>query len=564
VTVEVLRAHLVEERGIPERRIAVATGTQRELEGVDLFAPDCPIDFIVTVEALREGWDCSFAYVFCTTQNIRSSRDMEQLLGRVLRLPYARSRRAPELNRAYAHVCGTGTVQVAGELVDRLVGMGFEELEAAALVQPGEDDLFGGGDGGGAMSEPAPVQTAFEIPAAVAESLRQTFGGLLPEGVTLEISDPDAVPQVQITGILSIATVDAVIQAAPKRERPDLTRQLERHQARAEVAQAPAQRRLEFGPLPRLAVPVQGEWQLLEPDLLTELAPLSLAGAPADLPGFAREDDDKPFLIDLDRGQLRIAVEHPQDRIDLDRGEDAMPRAELIRLLDRAIRRDTLLQPETIAWIGRVLDGLAARGIDLNHCARHLNRLAEQLARRLAGLANIERKQAFQLALLEGPSGARLSDRHAFRFEPERYPARWLFQGRYQFGKHFYPRPGELDPDLTAEETACAIEIDRLDAVRFWVRNLERQPLTSFWLPTSTDRFYPDFVLRLNDERLLSVEYKGGDRFSNDDSREKRDIGTVWAAASAGRCLFAMITDRKTVGRPVAEQLRSVIEAGRT
>lgn len=569
ITVEVLRAHLIEAHRIAERRLAVATGTQRELEGVDLFAPDCPIDFIITVEALREGWDCSFAYVFCTVQNIRSSRDMEQLLGRVLRLPYARERRAPELNRAYAHVCGSGSVQVASELVDRLVSMGFEEFEAASAVQPGTDDLFGdrdSNDGGNAVAEPPQVQSAFEIPAAVAEQLRRSFGEWMPEGVTLDPPAPDteAPPVVRVTGLLAPATVDAVVDAVPKRHRPELSRQLERHQTRAQIALAPAQRRLDFGPLPRLALPVQGELQLLEPDLLAELAPLSLAAAPADLPGFTREDDEKPFLIDLDRGQLRIAVEHPNYRLDLDSGTDAMPRAELIRLLDLAIRRKSLLQADTIAWIGRVLDGLSARGIDLNYCARHTNRLAEALAQRLKTLVDSQRRQTFQHSLLDGSAGLCLSEHHAFRFDPERYPAHWWFEGRYHFEKHFYPRPGELDSDLNTEETACAVAIDRLDAVRFWVRNLERQPLTSFWLPTATDRFYPDFVLRLNDERLLAVEYKGGDRFSNDDSREKRDIGAVWAAASGGRCLFAMVTDARIAGCPVEQQLQRAIAQSST
>lgn len=133
----------------------------------------------------------------------------------------------------------------------------------------------------------------------------------------------------------------------------------------------------------------------------------------------------------------------------------------------------------------------------------------------------------------------------------------WLIQGDNL--EALKARPGELDSDLNTEKTACAIAIDRLDAVRFWVRNLERRPLTSFWLPTATDRFYPDFVLRLNDERLLAVEYKGGDRFSNDDSREKRDIGDVWAAASGERCLFAMVTDARTAGCPVEQQLQRAI-----
>lgn len=83
--------------------------------------------------------------------------------------------------------------------------------------------------------------------------------------------------------------------------------------------------------------------------------------------------------------------------------------------------------------------------------------------------------------------------------------------------------------------------IDALPEVRYWVRNLERQERTSFWLPTSTDRFYPDFVAQLNDGRVLVVEYKGGDRITNDDSREKRRIGDLWAARSGGQALFAMV-----------------------
>ena len=154
-----------------------------------------------------------------------------------------------------------------------------------------------------------------------------------------------------------------------------------------------------------------------------------------------------------------------------------------------------------------------------------------------------------------------MGDAARFTFDPQRYPARWLYAGRYTFRKHYYPLPGELKPELDAEETACAIELDGMPEVKHWVRNLERQPDDAFWLPTSTDRFYPDFVAELQDGRLFVVEYKGGDRWSNDDSREKRDIGGVWAAASGGRCVFAMVTDAVSAGSPVGAQLRLAIGA---
>ena len=55
VTVEVLQNHLMEVEQIPEHKIAVATGDQRELDGINLFDPKCPIEYVITVEALKEG-----------------------------------------------------------------------------------------------------------------------------------------------------------------------------------------------------------------------------------------------------------------------------------------------------------------------------------------------------------------------------------------------------------------------------------------------------------------------------------------------------------------------------
>jgi len=104
--------------------------------------------------------------------------------------------------------------------------------------------------------------------------------------------------------------------------------------------------------------------------------------------------------------------------------------------------------------------------------------------------------------------------------------------------KHYYSKVGEIDEG--GEEFLCAQTLDQTDEVEFWVRNLERQEKFSFWLQTSTDKFYPDFVCKLKDGRYLVVEYKGADRWSNDDSKEKRRLGELWDLKSEGKCLFVM------------------------
>ena len=62
----------------------------------------------------------------------------------------------------------------------------------------------------------------------------------------------------------------------------------------------------------------------------------------------------------------------------------------------------------------------------------------------------------------------------------------------------------------------------------------------SFWFQTASDKFYPDFVAKLKDGRILVIESKGEHLWSNDDSKEKRAVGELWADRSKGRCLFVM------------------------
>lgn len=57
---------------------------------------------------------------------------------------------------------------------------------------------------------------------------------------------------------------------------------------------------------------------------------------------------------------------------------------------------------------------------------------------------------------------------------------------------------------------------------------------------TVTDRFYPDFAARLNDGRILVIEYKGKRLVFSDDTREKCNIGKLWAEKSQGKVLFML------------------------
>ena len=137
VTAEVLRRMLVEELKIPEDQITRATGGSQ--------APDAsagtdksPVRFVITVRQLARGWDCPAAYVLCSVANLQAQGAVEQLLGRVLRLPGAR-RWGGALDAAYVFAARTDFTQAARAIVDMLKERhGFKHDEAERMTRGGE------------------------------------------------------------------------------------------------------------------------------------------------------------------------------------------------------------------------------------------------------------------------------------------------------------------------------------------------------------------------------------------------------------------------------------------
>lgn len=78
--------------GLEDDQIAFKTAERNDLdkpENRDLLSRRSPVRAIITKAALAEGWDCPFAYVLCALAANGNESAMTQLVGRVLRQPYA-------------------------------------------------------------------------------------------------------------------------------------------------------------------------------------------------------------------------------------------------------------------------------------------------------------------------------------------------------------------------------------------------------------------------------------------------------------------------------------------
>ena len=565
---ETLRQHLLAEKLATEDEIVIATGDQRGLDGLDLFDPACPVRHVITVEALKEGWDCSFAYVLCSLQNMRSGKDVEQLLGRVLRMPYASRRNSPALNRAYAHVVAPSFSQAASALVDRMVqGMGFEALGTASVVLPdsGVPDLFGNAAAG---PPPLPTLTLELSPEALAALQGEPGLQAVPR-------DAGSGAAVMVTDAMSDAQLARVLAALPSSEHAAVTAQVRQHNERIAAARSPAQRGVLFAPLPRLCVgPVgmgQAELHLFERNTLDEIVAFDLLRAdprPA-LPGWrlVEQSDQFEIFFNETRLQLRQAQAQTAAQLSLNAVASDATESDLVLWLATALRRPALTDDALRRWAAALMGQLRReQGFSLTGLLRARHALAQAAVRRLDDLEAQARKQGFeQLTLaIEGVPqrsawAVGVSPDWQFRFVPGHYPARNIYAGRWAFRKHYFDVIHALKPQ--GEEFECARALDALSEVKHWVRNIEQQERFSFWLPTATDYFYPDFVAELIDGRLFVVEYKGDAYASNDDSREKRAIGAAWARASGGQAVFAMV-ERLVGGLDVAAQLGQVVGTG--
>ncbi len=553
ITPEVLKRALVDDYQVPAEHIAIETGSTRELEGIDLADPTCPIRYVITVQALREGWDCPTAYILCSVAEQASARAVEQLLGRVLRMPRARRKREAALNEAYAYVVSHSFVSAAQGLKDALVEAGFERLETEQMIEEGR----------GAGAQPSlfyatptsPVARVVSEPPAP-ERLATLESGL--RDLVRITSDGAAGTRVEVTGPLSDEAAEQLARCFGSAEAQAAVRALGRDSRgdgtagatpRAGGAAGPANGQAMLGgPLlvPQLAVRgEQGALGLFEEthflDTPWRLAACDTTLTDAEFPLRARAGQAGEVDVTTG-GRLEISFRDAvSNQLTLVEGEPGWTVSSLAVWLDAHIPHPDITPSDARLFIHSALSALIERtGVSVDQLAREKFRLRKAIEVKVAAHRASQRRTAYQHALFEGGAGAVVVEPElALRFDDaSRYAPNWLYEGPFRFQKHLFPLVGEL-PE-SGEEHDCAAYLDQHPLVARWVRNIANRPSMSFWLQTATDRFYPDFVGELTDGRVFAVEYKGDHLWSNDDSREKRAVGDLWASASGGRCVFVM------------------------
>lgn len=561
LTPDEVKRQLVEDHGVSAEAIRIATGSVRELDDLQrsyprgLADPACPVSVVITIEALREGWDCPSAYVLCTLRGSFTDTAAAQIVGRILRQPGAKRRATPALNRAYAFASSDSFAGTLANLRDALVQtLGFAAEEARQITVPGAEPF----QASATLPLPQPVAWPADAAidatrfAALPDTVRQKFTIDATGRPTMAVAWLDASERAAFTACLPDPALAAAVEhglreALGAAEPAALTRPIL-------CAVCPAERGVAFQ-VPQLMIRQGTLWDLVAEHHLH--GDWSLPDASADIgpsvyvPG--RPHFDRGELIVTDAGRVVSRLSTSQTIFD----QATMPveAGTLAWFLERRIAASDVHPDDLRRWLLAAIRHLnEVRGYTFDQLDMDRWNLALALRHRVEEARTIALRHAAQTLLFDAAEVRPTDSLRDFRFSLTDYPAA-DFERNTLFQHHYYHQVGACDGP---EELGCAVALDQLDGVVLtWVRNLVH-PLHGFRLPRAPLRgnrwFYPDFVALLRDGRVLVVEYKGADREDSQDTRDKVATGGLWERVTGG--IFVLVTDRdyEAIARAIASR----------
>lgn len=510
---------LLNDYGIVREEIAVHTGEFEDLKNVDLMDRNCIIKYVITVDKLKEGWDAPFTYILNAVGDMKSSTAVEQIVGRILRLPYAKRKSQPDLEKAYAFIASNETTQVIKNLRDYFVENGFEQLEAEIHI--------------------------------------------------LSSSNSNRAADISLTGLFAEQTKleSFNIELFPEKFKPLVNHNKDSKEFSI-LKPIPQKEKEEFVQAMKNSVSDKKDLEIIEEFLTEDYNFITNFKEILSIPKLMAKnqngifDFDKSILLQeitwsdqeiaqhssLSIGEFNISVEKNLTEIDISEKQKIEIRkldsikqnlftlnGESLKLNDKDIVRLILnhinssdLQTIKVKQLAKfihliVLDLLNNRKMSTIELKSNINLLTESIHDKIKKLETSIIKTKYETLFKEEDFFKVLNDQ-VFTFDPNNYPTSAPMQDIGQFKKHYY----KLIDKMNGEETKFAEWIETLPEVDFWVRNIERNPKHSFWLQTSTDKFYPDFIIKLKSGKILVVEYKG-EHLKNEDTKEKEMLGLAWA-----------------------------------
>lgn len=534
-TFEKLKAQLQKLR-IPEAQIKIKTADINELDGVDLMSPDCEVRYIITVNALKEGWDCPFAYILASLADRSSAVDIEQILGRVLRQPYVMRHQNDLLNVSYVLTASAKFNETLQSIVRGLESAGFSSNDYRAT------------DDQASLSVPlkptAQVISGFLFPDET-PPLAELSDEIEPDKIQFA-PEPDNTPILPLTvqNITRIASqkgqaFEQQIQQQAQNELTPILQELGNSVKKVQLkdnfmAVAQALQLPQF----YLNVPSIGLFGSAEQVLLNQeslLKDFQLANEDIKVEWDTIETD--LYKIDIERTQgseyrpVYMQIDSAQVKDAFVDYILAKPKAGQIK--DLAHRMLQLIgdmypipDPQIKLYLERIFSSFDAERIkDL--IAREYS-YRDKIRKKIKALADQYAEEQFKKMVLVG----KITVEPNFLFRKTIVPGTL---GK-SLGKSLYEREGSMN----GFEERVIGELAALSNVLFWHRNLGRGK--GFAINGFKSNHYPDFIILTRNGTVIVLETKGDDR-DNSDSAAKNRLGLEWARQAGKQYRYLMVFD---------------------
>lgn len=537
-TFERLKKRLVD-NGIPEEEIAIKTAEINELKNVELQSPDCKIKYIITVNALKEGWDCPFAYILATLANKTSTVDVEQILGRVLRLPYTQQNESKFLNLSYVLTCSNDFHTTITKVIKGLNDAGFSEKEyRIAEERP--------------VVAPAPitVQTTMNLDNNNEEEFLQFDDGALKSIIEERKNTTETKTAIDAMLLGAEANSDAYDEAmkqAAEETVSDLPLEVrnkvttytmyEQFKNEALAIEIPQFFIKDLPSLFTLADPDHKD--LLSKEELSDGFTLKGKDATIDFSAALEsvvevdvQKNEKPKYRQMSdteseyfKGMLKNMP--PESRIKLCKGA-------IKNILERI---DCVASSDLTAYIDGIVENM--NGDELAAMEKNLHGYAMKIRAKIERLLDDYRLQRFKHLLETG----KVECLPSFRLSREINPGRPFDS----LVKSLYLKEQEVN----GFELKVIEKVASLPNVKWWHRNIER---TEFCINGYLNH-YPDFIVMTSNGKVVIIETKGEHLSSNDDSRAKAELGKIWQAQAGAKYRYYMVSAEPNASNPDATAL---------
>jgi type III restriction enzyme len=535
---------------IDARQIAVKTSEINELKNIDLLSKDCPIRYIITVNALKEGWDCPFAYILATLANKSSLVDVEQIVGRVLRLPYAQSYEQPLLNRSFVLTSANEFRHTLASIVAGLNNAGFSKKDVR-VADLGEQESP-------EKKQPEQLTLGSSAVESVDESINPDEIGQQLAMATPEDNDLAFLPGV------SAMVIEAEKQAEAYDDEISNTENSELPSGELVARMNCFPMRTEYSTYVKsLSIPQfflktnYNSYMLKSENLFLNKTALSK--------GFKLHKQDIVINFGLSQGDIytvdisksgdipKYQKISESDKAYIKKYMSDIPHenqkekwaVQIAFIIEKSRSMDVIDNRELQQYVARIVNEMDAD--TFSGIANSQEIYARKIQDKIETLLDLHRKCVFKKMLDAGT----IICHENYTFPPYISPA--------ETGDALENSLYDSEGNMNDFEHAVISTVSSLDNILFWHKVEERKPYS--FLINGFINHYPDFLVMTKSGIVIALETKGGDR-DNSDSMQKLSLGRAWASKAGDKYRYFMVFQKKDFridGSYILDEFMSII-----